>query len=50
MRKADKSDEVIERIIIGIKKVRPKLIEFKKQKNSEIVIMEKGKIIKVKPE
>lgn len=50
MKKTENQDEILERIIVGIKKVREKLIEFKKQKNSEIVIAKNGKIVKIKPE
>ncbi len=50
MKTTDNKDELTEKIITGIKQVRKKLIEFKKQKNSEIVIMEKGRIVKIKPD
>lgn len=49
MKATDKQNELFEKITNGLKEVREKLIEFKKQKNSEIVIMEKGKIVKIKP-
>lgn len=45
----DKQDEFTEKVLKGLEKVYEKLIEFKKQKNSKLVIMEKGKIVKVKP-
>ena len=38
-----------QRILEGMDKVYEKLIEFKKRMNSELVIIKKGKIVKVKP-
>jgi hypothetical protein len=37
------------KILKGLEKVYEKLIEFKKQKNSELVILKGGKIVKIKP-
>lgn len=37
------------KIILGLKKAYEKMIEFKKQKNSEIVIIRENKIIRIKP-
>lgn len=34
----------------GLEKVYERLIEFKKMKNSELVIMRDNKIVKIKPE
>lgn len=50
MKTINKQNELFDKIINGLEKVREKLIEFKRQKKSEIVIMENGKIIKIKPE
>lgn len=50
MKTTNKQNELFDKIINGFEKVREKLIEFKRQKKSEIVIMENGKIIKIKPE
>jgi hypothetical protein len=36
-------------ILIGLEKAYEKLIEFKKSKNSEWVIMRDNKIVKIKP-
>jgi hypothetical protein len=38
-----------QKILEGMDKVYEKLIEFKKRMNSELVIIKKGKIVKVKP-
>ncbi len=36
-------------ILLGLEKVYEKLIEFKKQKNSELVVIQNEKIVKIKP-
>ncbi len=46
----DKQDEFTAKILKGLEKVYERLIEFKKQKNSELVIMKDGKIARIKPE
>ena len=38
------------KILKGLEKVYEKLIEFKKAKNSELVIIRDKKIVKIKPE
>lgn len=38
------------KILKGLEKVYEKLIEFKKIKNSELVILRDNKIVKIKPE
>jgi hypothetical protein len=38
-----------QKILEGMDKFYEKLIEFKKRMNSELVIIKKGKIVKVKP-
>lgn len=50
METTNRQNELFDKIIKGLEKVRERLIEFKKQKKSEIVIMENGKIVKIKPE
>jgi len=45
-----KQIELKNKILIGLEKVYEKLIEFKKQKNTELVLIRDNKIIKVKPE
>ncbi len=42
-------DEKI-KILKGLEKVYEKLLEFKKMKNSELVIFRDNKIMKIKPE
>lgn len=42
--------ETKNKILIGLEKVYEKLIEFKKQKNSELVVLQNGKIVKIKPQ
>jgi hypothetical protein len=37
------------KILEGLEKVYEKLIEFKKSKNSELVILQDNKIVRVKP-
>jgi len=50
MTKKDKQIELKDKIVKGLEKVYERLIEFKKEKNSELVIMQEGKIVKIKPE
>ncbi len=38
------------KILKGLEKVYEKLIEFKKLKNSELVVLRDNKIVKIKPE
>lgn len=42
-------DEKI-KILKGLEKVYDKLLEFKKMKNSELVVLRDNKIVKIKPE
>ncbi|MFW5721341.1 MAG: hypothetical protein ACOCWW_03055 [Bacteroidota bacterium] len=50
MSKRDKQIELKDKIVNGLEKVYEKLIEFKKEKKSELVIMQGDKIVKIKPE
>ena len=50
MNKKDKQIELKEKLTIGLEKVYERLIEFKKEKKSELVIMQGDKIVKIKPE
>jgi hypothetical protein len=50
MTKVEEQKELLDRIVLGMEKVYEKLIEFKKQKNSVLVIMQDDKIVHVKPE
>ena len=39
-----------DKILLGMDKVKGNLLAFKKRMNSELVVLQKGKIIKIKPE
>jgi len=49
MTKKDKQIELTDKIVKGLETVYERLIEFKKEKNSELVVMREGKIVKIKP-
>ncbi|MCG9900366.1 MAG: hypothetical protein MH132_10225 [Hydrotalea sp.] len=49
MTTTEKQAELYNKILLGLEKVYEKLIEFKKQKKSELVVMKGNKIVKVKP-
>ena len=49
MNAAERQNEIFNKIIKGIDKVYEKLIEYKKLKNSELVVMQDGKILRIKP-
>ena len=49
MKNIKEQNELFEKIIKGMDKVYQKMIEFKKQKNSVIVVMRDDKIVKLKP-
>jgi hypothetical protein len=42
--------ELKNKILVGLEKVYERLIEFKKLKNSELVVIRDNKIVKIKPE
>lgn len=46
----EKQIELKDKILIGLEKVYERLLEYKKLKNSELVIMKDNKIVKIKPE
>lgn len=50
MTQKDKQVELKNKIVKGLEKVYERLIEFKKSKKSELVVMQEGKIVKIKPE
>ena len=50
MTTVEKQIELKDKILIGLEKVYEKLIEFKKLKNTELVIIRDNKIVKIKPE
>ena len=49
MTTVEKQIELRDKILVGLDKVYDKLIEFKKQKNTELVVIKDNKIVKVKP-
>lgn len=49
MNTVEKQNEMLDKILLGLEKVYEKLIEFKKQKNTELVIIKDNKIVKIKP-
>lgn len=49
MTTVEKQLELKDKILKGLEKVYEKLIEFKKQKNSELVVIRDNKIVKIKP-
>lgn len=50
MTPTEKHIEEKNKILKGLEKVYEKLLEFKKAKNSELVILRDNKIVKIKPE
>ena len=50
MTTVEKQIELRDKILLGLEKVYVKLIEFKKSKNTELVVMRNNKIVKIKPE
>ncbi len=50
MTTTEKHLEEKNKILKGLEKVYEKLLEFKKSKNSELVIFRDNKIVKIKPE
>jgi hypothetical protein len=49
MTKIEKQTELHNKIIVGLETVYKKLIEFKKQKNTELVILKDNQVVKIKP-
>ncbi len=47
--KTDDTQEEKDKIIKGLRIAYKKMLDFKRQKNSELVISHKGKILKIKP-
>ena len=45
----EKQLELKDKILIGLEKVYERLIEFKKQKHTELVVIKDNKIVKIKP-
>ncbi len=50
MKSTEKHTNEKNKILKGLEKVHEKLLEFKKMKNSELVILRDNKIVKIKPE
>lgn len=50
MTTVEKQKELRDKILVGLEKVYERLIEFKKQKNSEIVVIRDNKVVNIKPE
>ncbi len=46
----DKKDDLTTRLLKGLEKSYEKLIEFKKQKNSMLVVLRDNKVVRIKPE
>jgi len=49
MTTTEKHIEEKKKILDGLEKVYEKLLEFKKSKNSELVVLRGNKIVKIKP-
>ena len=45
----EKQMELKNKILLGLEKAYDKLILFKKQKNTELVVMKDNKIVRIKP-
>ena len=45
----DNNKDFNQKILKGLEKVREKLIEFKKQKNTDLVVLKDNKIVRIKP-
>ncbi|MCH5599452.1 hypothetical protein [Niabella ginsengisoli] len=50
MTTVEKQIELRDKILLGLEKVYEKLLEFKKSKNSELVVLRDNKIVRIKPE
>lgn len=50
MTATEKQNELYNKILKGLDKVYEKLVEYKKQKKSELVVLKDGKIKRIKPE
>lgn len=50
MTTVEKQIELRDKILVGLEKVYERLIEFKKLKNSDLVILRDNKVVKIKPE
>jgi hypothetical protein len=50
MTTVEKQIELRNKILLGLEKVYEKLIEFKKQKNTELVVIRDNKVVRIKPD
>lgn len=50
MTTVEKQIELRNKILVGLEKTYERLIEFKKQKNTELVVMREGKIVRIMPD
>ena len=50
MTTVEKQIETTNKILIGLEQAYLKLLEFKKQKNSVLVVLKDNKIVRIKPE
>lgn len=48
MTEKDKTEQK-EKILLGLELSYQRMLEFKKQKNSELIVMQQGKIVRIKP-
>jgi hypothetical protein len=46
----EEQNKLRDKILVGLELAWERLIEFKKQKNSVLIIMKDDKIVKIKPE
>ena len=46
---ADNQKEINKKILAGLEKAYQKMIEFKKQKQKDLVILQDNKVVRVKP-
>ena len=49
MTTVEKQMELRDKILVGLELVYKRLIEFKREKNTEIVVMRNNKIVKLRP-
>ena len=45
----EKQPELRDKILSGLEIAYARMLEFKRQKNSEVVVMRNGKIVRLKP-
>jgi phosphomannomutase len=45
----EKQPELQDKIVAGLEVAYARMLEFKRKKNSEVVVMRDGKIVRIKP-